>query len=694
MEGQPLIEFKKVRKARTAIERSVLIQLSGTSLKGDFLSDPMTLDGARIFCEGVVSELQAKTDWSTSRSNELRVITDDSYSSVYVVRIGTGTGKQERLFGYEKITGEPAELPVQVPHYSDPELKEFKVIIATKKAAAEQELKYLQSVVTQKSKGIKVEGFLDTEHEQLKKMVERQSQYIQALDDALGRIKNKTFGICRATGKLIDKARLRAVPHARLSMEAKKAQFVDASDYITEPAAKQSESYRKDPDHPQSDANVHKLIETLKGPVQKNKQQSSSNTKPVTMNELNFIPLSNITMIQNYRDVEPPSEKDADVKELAESISKHGVMQAVLLRPNKKPGHYELIFGHRRYMACKVAGLDKIPASIKEVADDDILELQVTENLQRKDVHPMDEAVAFKSLMEKKNYTHDEISSRFGKSKDYIIKRIKLVDLIVPAQKLFKQNKMMLGHALEISRLQEADQAEVMKNFRGDFIGSTVNEVWEYICDFVMQNLDKAPWKKDDTELVPAAGSCDACPKRSGNQNLLFTDIKEKNRCFDRVCFMNKHARFLVVKARELMETKPDVPLVCDDLIQECSGFAVHDKFKGKIKGLPAEISYNKKGYNEDYFRELSKITDDQLAGVIRTIAFDQWLNKNFSNDVTTSDTGMRLIAEYAGIDLKAIEAEQKVIADKRNERIKQRIADLQKKKKELKPSAKSKSKK
>jgi ParB family chromosome partitioning protein len=182
------------------------------------------------------------------------------------------------------------------------------------------------------------------------------------------------------------------------------------------------------------------------------------------MAELKTLSLSDITMVKNYRDVNPPSEKDPDVIELSQSFLKNGVLQAILVRPKKdEAGKYELIFGHRRYMGAVVAKLDGIPANIKEVPDEDILELQVTENLQRKDVHPIDEAVAFRSLIKDKGYTTDEIALRFGKKPEYVAQRLKLNELVPELQKDFKRNLMLLGHALLISRLPPSDQVAVKK---------------------------------------------------------------------------------------------------------------------------------------------------------------------------------------------------------------------------------------
>ncbi len=133
---------------------------------------------------------------------------------------------------YRSILDEPAPAPVTVYRYSDEELAEFKELITNRLEAARKELVYLQGVITRKDEA----GTEDTENrymnmedgsgamerEQLAQLASRQIQFMNHLEKALVRIENKTYGICRVTGKLIDKARLRAVPHATLSIEAKK----------------------------------------------------------------------------------------------------------------------------------------------------------------------------------------------------------------------------------------------------------------------------------------------------------------------------------------------------------------------------------------------------------------------------------------------------------------------------------------
>ncbi|MBX5437971.1 MAG: TraR/DksA family transcriptional regulator [Thermoflavifilum sp.] len=135
---------------------------------------------------------------------------------------------------FEKsVLDQPGQHSGPVYRYSDAELQEFKELILKKLEAARQELAYLQGLITRKdemgtedteNKYMSMEDGSGTlEREQLNQMASRQIQFIDHLEKALVRIENKTYGICRVTGKLIDKARLRAVPHATLSIEAKKA---------------------------------------------------------------------------------------------------------------------------------------------------------------------------------------------------------------------------------------------------------------------------------------------------------------------------------------------------------------------------------------------------------------------------------------------------------------------------------------
>lgn len=332
------------------------------------------------------------------------------------------------------------------------------------------------------------------------------------------------------------------------------------------------------------------------------------------MSELKILPLKEIVMIQNYRDVEPPSATDPDVIELAESITKHGVMQAVLVRPaiGKKKG-YELIFGHRRYLGSQVAGKDTIPAQVKEVADMDILELQVTENLQRKDVHPMDEAVAFLSLQAAKSLTVQDLADRFAKKPEYITQRLSFNKLIPELQKDFKKNLLQIGHAIQLARLSEQDQKTIKKDryFGEDGFGTT-KELADYIDRSITMNLKNAPFDLEDKELNKSAGACTTCSKRSCNNLLLFADIdpKKEDRCFDKACFKLKAEKSFKNAVRELAETKPNTRFLV-------SSYEDPDKNLIKeLKDLGATILYQDKDFeNYSYGKNKKKVQGFYLNG-------------------------------------------------------------------------------
>jgi ParB/RepB/Spo0J family partition protein len=286
------------------------------------------------------------------------------------------------------------------------------------------------------------------------------------------------------------------------------------------------------------------------------------------MIDLKFVELNDIAEIDNYRSTEPISAKDPEIIELVASVKLNGILQPILLRPSppaaKHKKRFEMIFGHRRILAGRIAGLAQIPAQIKEVADDQILIHQVTENLQRKDVHPMDEAIAFKSLIDKRAMTIENVAALAAKSIPFVTQRLKLNDLIPELQKDFKRNKFSIAHALEFCRISPDDQKKAMKsNKNGNDGYDTVKRLQWHIQNEVVHNLSKAPWKKDDTTLVPAAGACKVCPKRSGANRSLFGDILADDRCFDGSCYDKKMDAWMAVRIAEVLETKPNIQIVC-----------------------------------------------------------------------------------------------------------------------------------
>lgn len=158
------------------------------------------------------------------------------------------------------------------------------------------------------------------------------------------------------------------------------------------------------------------------------------------------------------------------LEELAASIKEKGVLQPITIMSRRvvKEGdpHYNVVAGHRRFLAAKMAGLTTIPALLRQVdKPDELLEIQVIENLQREDLEPMDEAFAYHRLAKSMKLTALDIAKRVGKSQQYVFDRIRLIThLHVKAQNLLRSRQITAGHAILLSKLAPADQEKVLNH--------------------------------------------------------------------------------------------------------------------------------------------------------------------------------------------------------------------------------------
>lgn len=267
---------------------------------------------------------------------------------------------------------------------------------------------------------------------------------------------------------------------------------------------------------------------------------------------------------------------ETKLAELASNIKLHGVLQPVLVRPlpGGEEGFYELVAGARRYRASKLAERETIPASVRDLSDTECLELQLIENLQRADVHELDEARGYAALMQMQpdTYTIETLAEKIGRSEKYVYARLRLMHLIQEAQDAFYIGRLTVAHAFEIARLQSNDQRRalqecfpnhktpdaVLKDKKAEAV--TVRQLREWIEREVLLDISNAPFEADDAELLPAAGSCTACPKRSGSNPLLFPEIRHKSICTDRACYRAKVEALVQIRMKPL-EAKGDKPL-------------------------------------------------------------------------------------------------------------------------------------
>lgn len=140
-----------------------------------------------------------------------------------------------------------------------------------------------------------------------------------------------------------------------------------------------------------------------------------------------------------------------ELNELADSIKLHGVLQPILVRPSPNaPGCYEIVAGERRWRASQLAGLDTIPAQVREMGDGEVLEVAIIENVQRTDLNAIEEALGYQALMEHFGRTQADVAERVGKSRPHIANMLRLLQLPAEIQELVREGKLSAGHARAI----------------------------------------------------------------------------------------------------------------------------------------------------------------------------------------------------------------------------------------------------
>jgi ParB family transcriptional regulator, chromosome partitioning protein len=147
------------------------------------------------------------------------------------------------------------------------------------------------------------------------------------------------------------------------------------------------------------------------------------------------------------------------LEELAASIRVVGLLQPVVVR-KVMPGHYELVMGERRWRACELAGLEQIPAIVRETSDDDLLRDALIENLHRQQLNPLEEAAAFQQLLDDFSATHDELARKIGRSRPHISNTIRLLSLPANVQKRVAAGVLSAGHARALLSVDDLQAQE------------------------------------------------------------------------------------------------------------------------------------------------------------------------------------------------------------------------------------------
>lgn len=254
---------------------------------------------------------------------------------------------------------------------------------------------------------------------------------------------------------------------------------------------------------------------------------------------------------------------ESAIEELAKNIEKQGLLQPITVRLKSKgyeeidedtaevviiEPQYEIVCGERRFRAYKkigsrLNGYNEIPCIIRDMSDDEAFEAMITENLQRQDVDPVEEALAF-SLLAENGKSVDDIAAKFGKSNRFVLDRIKLNALIPELKELIKSDDLPLSGAMILSKLSEKDQKGYYKNYHK---GSSVNEIKRFVdnkfgiitsCQFFNEDGFSSSYPK-----------CADCVNNTANYSSLFYEMKGKEqKCTNPECLRKKESDYIFYK--------------------------------------------------------------------------------------------------------------------------------------------------
>lgn len=326
------------------------------------------------------------------------------------------------------------------------------------------------------------------------------------------------------------------------------------------------------------------IIDQLEGPKPLVKadatEATASKTSNSTMAEVKNLPIREIK--PSPRNPRKSFDEEA-IAELAASIKQHGLLQPITVRP--KDDLYEIVMGERRYRAMKQNEAASIPCIVREMTDEEALDAMITENLQRKDVDPIEEAAAFGQLLNI-GKTIEQIAERFGKSKRFIAERLKLDNLDPNLKQWVSAERMNIGAALHICKLTAEEQQAFYDDFkeRGEDAEKepiTKRDAVDYTSDLFMQ-IGHADWP--ETYEGACGITCAKCQFNSANVGCLFYEMKSKEaNCTNRAKWDAKRLSWLkqvidtnaeqLVKEGEAMESGKTVVITLGYFEDRCEEF-------------------------------------------------------------------------------------------------------------------------
>ena len=275
--------------------------------------------------------------------------------------------------------------------------------------------------------------------------------------------------------------------------------------------------------------------------------------------------------------------------EFVETIKKKGVIEPILVRPlplqPRANQEFEIVFGARRFRGTKKAGLKTIPCMVRDLDDAEAYELQVIENGKRQDLDALEEGESYQVLHERFGHDVETIAAKVGKSRSHVYQRITLNKLHPDAKKLYLEGKLTASTALLISRVPVSLQLEAAKAITEGEEPKSFRDASFYVQRKYMLKLIDAPFSRSDETLVPAAGKCNACPKKTGAQNELFEDSMPKDMCTDPICYGKKvDAQWEAIAAKSKLDGHSRVLSKSENKLVFPSEYTIHSPREGYVR--------------------------------------------------------------------------------------------------------------
>lgn len=293
---------------------------------------------------------------------------------------------------------------------------------------------------------------------------------------------------------------------------------------------------------------------------------------------------------------------EKSLQELAESIKQVGIIQPVTVRKMQNTDNvYSIICGERRYRAAKLAGLEQIPAYIRECTDEEALDIALTENLQREDMTELETAEAVKTMVEIKHMDIQTISMKLGKSEKYVRDRYQLNNLIDDFKKMLSEDTLNIGKAVFLASYPQDLQQLIHKDH-------FVNENWQYWAELPLKKFESHLDNKYNSNLDKAqfdTSECQGCPFNSSFGRLFSDDTA---RCLKKPCYTGKNEAAKFKAISDVIEDNPALPVIkgtyIDSSVERELGANNIELSTGKADYYPAEPDKPEQPKREDFTDE------------------------------------------------------------------------------------------